>query len=133
MGYYISAKLTGIFDHAITRTEAALAAEGFGIISRIDMQQTLKAKIGVEFRPYVILGACNPSLAHEALQLEDKVGLMLPCNIIVQQMAGGDIEVAGIDPVASMEAIGNADLATVASDVRDRLHRAIGTLQAGPK
>lgn len=120
MSYYHSATLKDTFDHAITRTEAALAAEGFGVISRVDMQQTLKAKIGVELRPYVILGACNPALAYEALQIENKVGLMLPCNVTVQQNADGDIEVAGIDPLASMEAIGNADLAKVASDVRDR-------------
>lgn len=133
MTYYFSAKLTDTFDHAITRTETALAAEGFGIISRIDMHHTLKAKIGAEFRPYVILGACNPALAYEALQIENKVGLMLPCNVIVQQIADGDIEVAGIDPVAAMEAIGNADLAKVASAVRDRLHRAIDRLPGSPK
>lgn len=128
MSYYISAKLTGIFDHAITRTEAALAAEGFGIISRIDMQQTLKAKIGVEFRPYVILGACNPSLAHEALRLEDKEGLMLPCNVIVQQSGKGEIEVAAIDPLASMQAISNPELVKAAAVVREKLQRAIKSL-----
>src|SRR3546814_79553 len=84
MTYYIAAKLKVPFDDAIVRTEAALKTEGFGVISRIDIQQTLKSKIDVDFRPYTILEACNPSLAHEALQLEDKVGLMLQCNVIVQ-------------------------------------------------
>lgn len=129
MSYHISARLKDTFDHTITRTEAALAAEGFGIISRIDMQQTLKEKIGVEFRPYVILGACNPSLAHKALQLEDKVGLMLPCNVIVQQSGKGEIEVAAIDPVASMQAISNPELAKAAAVVREKVRRAIESLQ----
>jgi uncharacterized protein (DUF302 family) len=128
MSYYISARLHDSFAQAIARTEAALAAEGFGIISRIDMQQTLKAKIGAAFRPYVILGACNPALAHEALQLEDKVGLMLPCNVIVQQSGEDEIEVAAIDPVASMQAIRNPALAKAASRVRDKLERAIRSL-----
>jgi uncharacterized protein (DUF302 family) len=129
MSYYISARLKDTFDHAITRTEAALAAEGFGIISRIDMQQTLKAKIDVEFRPYIILGACNPTLAHEALQLEGKVGLMLPCNVIVQLSGKGEIEVAAIDPVASMQAIDNRELAKAAVVVREKLQRAIDRLK----
>src|SRR3546814_18558581 len=108
MTYYIAAKLKVPFDDAIVRTEAALKTEGFGVISRIDIQQTLKSKIDVDFRPYTILGACNPSLAHEALQLEDKVGLMLPCNVIVQQSGSDEVEVAAIDPVASMTEIGRA-------------------------
>lgn len=107
MTYYMAAKLQGPFDDAIARTEAALKTEGFGVISRIDIQQTLKSKIDVDFRPYTILGACNPGLAHEALQVEDKVGLMLPCNVIVQQYGSGEVEVAAIDPVVSMQAIDN--------------------------
>lgn len=128
MSYYISARLQAPFDDAIARTEAALKTEGFGVISRIDMNQTLKAKIDVDFRPYTILGACNPSLAHEALQLEDKVGLMLPCNVIVQQSGADEVEVAAIDPVASMQAIDNPELLKAAGVVRDKLSRAIAQL-----
>ncbi|WP_262857318.1 DUF302 domain-containing protein [Sphingobium sp. RSMS] len=117
------------FDDAIARTEAALKTEGFGVISRIDIQQTLKSKIDVDFRPYTILGACNPKLAHEALQLEDKVGLMLPCNVIVQQSDSGEVEVAAIDPVASMQAISNPELVKAAGVVRDKLARAIDRLR----
>lgn len=128
MTYYMAAKLRVPFDDAIARTEDALKTEGFGVLSRIDIQQTLKSKIDVDFRPYTILGACNPSLAHEALQLEDKVGLMLPCNVIVQQAGPNDVEVAAIDPVASMQAIDNPELAKAAEVVREKLSRAIRLL-----
>jgi len=129
MSYYISARLKAPFDDAIARAEAALKTEGFGVISRIDIQQTLKSKIDVDFRPYTILGACNPKLAHEALQLEDKVGLMLPCNVIVQQSDSGEVEVAAIDPVASMQAIRNPELVKAAEVVRAKLARAIDRLR----
>jgi uncharacterized protein (DUF302 family) len=129
MSYYISAKVQVPFDDAIARTEAALKTEGFGVISRIDIQQTLKSKIDIDFRPYTILGACNPKLAHEALQLEDKVGLMLPCNVIVQQSDSGEVEVAAIDPVASMRAISNPELVKAAEVVREKLARAIDWLR----
>ncbi|MFA7587356.1 MAG: DUF302 domain-containing protein [Novosphingobium sp.] len=129
MSYYISARLKVPFDDAIARAEAALKTEGFGVISRIDIQQTLKSKIDVDFRPYTILGACNPTLAHEALQLEDKVGLMLPCNVIVQQSDSGEVEVAAIDPVASMQAIRNPELVKAAEVVRAKLARAIDRLR----
>ena len=128
MTYYMAAQLQGSFDEAIARTEAALKTEGFGVISRIDIQQTLKAKIDVDFRPYTILGACNPALAHEALQLEDKVGLMLPCNVIVQQSGPSTVEVAAIDPVSSMQAIDNPELIKAAQTVREKLSRVIGQL-----
>lgn len=128
MTYYLAAKLQVPFDDAIAQTEAALKTEGFGIISRIDIKQTLKSKIDVDFRPYTILGACNPALAHEALQLEDKVGLMLPCNVIVQESGPGVVEVAAIDPVASMRAIDNPELTMAAQVVREKLARAIGLL-----
>jgi len=128
MAYYMTAKLQVEFDDAIARTEAALKTEGFGVISRIDIRQTLKSKIDVDFRPYTILGACNPALAHEALQLEDKVGLMLPCNVIVQQLRPGEVEVSAIDPVASMQAIDNPELAKAAQTVREKLSRSIRLL-----
>lgn len=131
MSYYMAAKLQGPFDDAIARTESALKTQGFGVISRIDIQQTLKSKIDVDFRPYTILGACNPSLAHEALQVEDKVGLMLPCNVIVQQYGSGEVEVAAIDPVASMQAIDNPELTKAAQVVRDKLSRVIELLGQG--
>ena len=129
MSYYISARLKVSFDDAIARTEAALKTEGFGVISRIDIQQTLKSKIDVDFRPYTILGACNPKLAHEALQQEDKVGLMLPCNVIVQQSDNGEVEVAAIDPVASMQAIPNPELVKAAEVVREKLAHTIDRLR----
>ena len=128
MTYYMAATLQLPFDDAIQHTEAALKTEGFGIISRIDISQTLKSKIDVDFRPYVILGACNPQLAFEALQLEDKVGTMLPCNVVVQQLASGDVEIAAINPVASMQSIENAELTTAAEAVREKLARVIATL-----
>lgn len=128
MTYYMAATLQMPFDEAIERTEAALKAEGFGVLTRVDIQETLKSKIDVDFRPYTILGACNPKLAHEALQLEDKVGTMLPCNVVVQQSEDGAVEVAAIDPVASMQAIDNPALREAAMVVRDKLMRAIKAL-----
>lgn len=129
MGYYIATTLPHSFDEAISRAEAALKEEGFGIISRIDIQDALKSKIGVDFRPYTILGACNPALAHEALKLEDKVGTMLPCNVVVQAREEGCSEVAAIDPVASMQAIDNPLLIEAANEVRQRLSRVIQSLE----
>ena len=131
MTYYIAASLDVPIGEAIARAEAALSQEGFGIISRIDLAGTLKEKIGAEFRPYVILGACNPKLALEALQLEDKVGTMLPCNVVVQETAPGRSEVAAIDPVASMQAIDNPALKAAAEQVRGKLAAAIGSLSNG--
>lgn len=128
MSYYFAKTLPGSFDDAVARTTAALKEEGFGVITSIDLRETFKRKLGVEFRPYTILGACNPNLAFEALKLEDKVGTMLPCNVIVQEVGSGQIEVAAIDPVASMQAIGNPELAKKAQAVRQKLQRAIDRL-----
>lgn len=128
MNYYISRILPRPFDEAVARAEAALKEQGFGVISRIDIQAALKEKIGVDFRPYLILGACNPALAHEALKLEDKVGTMLPCNVVVQELDVGRSEVAAIDPVASMQAIDNAELKDKAGTVRQKLADAIERL-----
>ncbi|HET9428180.1 MAG TPA: DUF302 domain-containing protein [Allosphingosinicella sp.] len=128
MTYYIATTVPLSFDEAIDATERALAEEGFGVISRIDIQATLKSKIGVDHRPYTILGACNPKLAYEALQLEDKVGTMLPCNVVVQETAPGTVEVAAIDPVASMQSIDNSRLTQAAGEVRDRLSRVVASL-----
>ena len=129
MSYYISTKLKTGFGEAIDQVERALAAEGFGVISRIDIQEALKTKIGVDFRPYTILGACNPKLAYQALMLEDKVGTMLPCNVVVQALEAGEVEIAAIDPVASMQAIDNPDLKNAAREVRERLSRVIQALE----
>ena len=128
MSYYMAATLATSFDEAIARTESALKREGFGVLTRVDVQQTLKDKIDVDFRPYTILGACNPKLAHEALQLEDKVGTMLPCNVVVQQKDAGRVEVAAINPTASMQAIDNPQLKKAAETVREKLFRVIDSL-----
>jgi uncharacterized protein (DUF302 family) len=128
MTYYFAKTLSAKFDDALRRTEDALKQEGFGIITRIDVKETFKKKLGIEFRSYHILGACSPKLAHEALMLEDKVGTMLPCNVIVQDIGGGKTEVAAIDPVASMQAIENPRLKQAAEQVRAKLRRVIEML-----
>lgn len=110
MAYYFNKTLALPFDTAIERVTQALGAEGFGIITEIDVTKTLRAKLNEDFRPYRILGACNPALVFEALKLEDKVGTMLPCNVVVQEIRAGQVDVAAIDPVASMQAIPNARL-----------------------
>lgn len=125
MAYYINRVLPVVFDEVITRTKAALKAEGFGVLTEINVQETLKAKLGVDFPKYVILGACNPALAHEALLLENKVGTMLPCNVVVRDAGDGQTEVAAIDPVASMQAIDNAALKQAAQVVRSKLDRVV--------
>ena len=130
MNYYMAAMLPTTFGEALERAEEALKQEGFGIISRIDIQDALKTKIGVDYRPYTILGACNPKLSYEALQIEDKVGTMLPCNVVVQELGPQQTEVAAIDPVASMQAIENDELTQAAREVRTRLSRVIESLGA---
>lgn len=128
MSYYLGKMLPLGFDESVLRVTEALKREGFGIIAEIDVKATLKHKINVEFRPYRILGACNPALAYEALQLEDKVGTMLPCNVVVQELAPGRVEVAAVDPVASMMAIDNPLLLEKAAFVRAKLEGAIASL-----
>ena len=128
MSYYFSKILNLPFDDAVTRTTATLKEHGFGIITEIDVRNTLKTKLDVEFRPYRILGACNPAMAHAALQIEDKVGTMLPCNVIVQELAPGRVEIAAIDPVASMQAIDNPRLKETAVVVRDKLKGVIAAI-----
>jgi uncharacterized protein (DUF302 family) len=128
VSYYFSKVLVLGFDAAVAEVTQKLKDEGFGIITEIDVTKTLKSKIGVAFRPYRILGACNPSLAHAALKLEDKVGTMLPCNVIVQELAPGQVEIAAIDPVASMAAIDNPALLDKARIVRGKLEKVIQSL-----
>jgi len=125
MGYYFSKRMHADFEGGVERVRAALASEGFGVLSEIDVSATLKKKLGVDFRRYTILGACNPPFAHRALLLEDKVGTMLPCNVIVQEIAPGELEVAAVDPIASMQAIENPSLGDVASEVRSKLERVV--------
>ena len=128
MSYYFSKLVQAPFDDTLRRTIEALKQEGFGIITEIDVTDTLKRKLDVDFRRYRILGACNPALAHEALKLEDKVGTMLPCNVIVQEARPGTTEVAAIDPVASMLAIDNPALKRSAEIVQAKLRRVIERL-----
>jgi uncharacterized protein (DUF302 family) len=128
MTYYFSKSLPVAFDEAVQKTVESLKQAGFGIITEIDVKRILKEKIGVDFRGYRILGACNPKLAYEALQLEDKIGTMLPCNVVVREIAPGQTEVAAIDPVASMEAVDNPDLKQAAMHVQALLKQVIDTL-----
>ncbi|MCB2206421.1 DUF302 domain-containing protein [bacterium] len=126
--YYFAKTIDGSFDEAIEKVTEALKAEGFGVLTEIDVRETLKKKLDVDFRPYRILGACNPPFAHQALTAEDKVGTMLPCNVIVQQLETG-IEVAAVDPLASMMGIDNPDLVDIANEVQSRLKRVIAGLE----
>jgi uncharacterized protein (DUF302 family) len=128
MSYYFSKTLDASFETAVAKTREALAAEGFGVISEIDVAKTLETKIGVDFRPYLILGACNPRMAYEALQLEDKVGTMLPCNVVVRDAGDGRTELAAIDPEASMRAIETPGLAEKAHAVGEKLQAALARL-----
>jgi uncharacterized protein (DUF302 family) len=128
MTYYFSKIVESDFDAAVRRAKSALESEGFGILTEIDVKATLKKKLDVDFRPYLILGACNPKLAHQALQHEDKIGTMLPCNVIVQQLDGGRVEIAAVDPVASMQAVGNPQLGELASKVRQKLKDVVESL-----
>lgn len=128
MNYYFSKTLGIPFDEAVVKVTEELKKEGFGIITEIDVKETLKKKLDVDFKKYRILGACNPSSAYQALQAEDKIGLMLPCNVIVQETSDGKTEVAAIDPIASMQAIENPKLRDVADQVRGKLKKVIDNL-----
>ena len=125
MSYALSIALVQPFDEVVPQVKQALAANGFGIVAEIDMQKTLKNKIGVEIEPHLILGACNPKMAHQAIGIEPKVGAMLPCNVIVRRTGGNSVMVSAIDPQASMEAIPNEQLKSVAGEVRDMLRKAV--------
>ncbi len=128
MNYHMSRVIESGFDDAVARVTEALKAEGFGVLSQIDVAATLKAKLGKDFRPYRILGACNPGLALQALSAEDHVGVMLPCNVVVQQREGGQVEISAIDPSAPMRAIGNPALDSVAETVRDKLGKVVAAV-----
>ena len=126
--YTFTRTLDADLDTAEARTRAALADEGFGVLTEIDIQATLKKKIDADVAGYKILGACNPPLAHEALQAEPRIGAMLPCNVILRDVGDGKTEVAAIDPVASMAAVENDGLGGVAEEVRDKLQRVVAAL-----
>ena len=128
MVYYISRKVDISFHAALDRVKEELAREGFGVLTEIDVREILKKKLDVEFRNYRILGACNPPFAYRALQTEEKIGLLLPCNVIVQERVDGVVEVAAIDPAASMQTVGNPALSDIAGQVREKLQNAIARL-----
>jgi uncharacterized protein (DUF302 family) len=128
MNYYFTKTITGSFDNVIQKVTEALKTEGFGILTEIDIKSTLKKKLNVDFYNYKILGACNPPFAYKALQTEDKIGTMLPCNVIVQEKVLGQVEVSAVDPAASMLSIENNDLREIANEIRVKLQNVIEQL-----
>ncbi len=128
MKYYINKTINTGFDQAVVLVTESLKKEGFGVLTEINIQEKLKEKLDVDFRKYKILGACNPAYAYKALQQEDKVGTMLPCSVIIQELGNNKIEVAAVDPLASMMAIENPDLAEIAREIKEKLERAIASL-----
>ena len=129
MKYYISKKISTDFDQAVQLVTESLKKEGFGVLTEINIQEKLKEKLNVDFRKYKILGACNPAYAYKALQMEDKVGTMLQCSVIVQELGNNEIEVAAIDPIASMMAIENPILKDIATEIQQKLKAAIDNLK----
>lgn len=128
MEYYFSKTINDSFENAIQKVTEALKAEGFGILTEIDLKATLKKKLDVDFYNYTILGACNPPFAYKALLAEDKIGTMLPCNVIVQEKIKDQVEVSAVDPAASMQAVENAELVAIATEIRDTLQKVINNL-----
>ena len=129
MSYYFSKVLKDkSFEAAIETVSAELKKEGFGVLTEIDVKETLKKKIDVDFKKYKILGACNPQFAHKALTAEDKIGVFLPCNIVVEENEKGEVEVTAVDPVASMTAVNNSSLVSLATEVQQKLQRVIASL-----
>lgn len=125
MNYYVSTKFDGSFDEAIAKTTEELKKEGFGVLTEIDVKETLKKKLDVDFKKYKILGACNPGFAHKALQAEDKIGTMLPCNVIVEEHEDGTVEISAVNPIASMQAVENSSLGNIAGEVKSKLEKVI--------
>ena len=128
MSYYFTKRINEDFETAIAKVTEELKKEGFGILTEIDVQATFKKKLDIDFKKYRILGACNPNFAFEAIQAEDKIGTMLPCNVIVQEQEDGIVEVSAVDPVASMVSVQNNSLANIASEVSEKLNRVINNL-----
>ncbi len=125
MSYYFTKMVNASFDKAVEKVTAELNVEGFGILTEIDVKETLKKKLNVDFRRYKILGACNPPSAYKALTAENKIGTMLPCNVIVQEISDGQVEVTAIDPLASMKAVENPALTEIASEISKKLKKVI--------
>ncbi|MGM0738690.1 MAG: DUF302 domain-containing protein [Bacteroidota bacterium] len=128
MNYYMSTTFNGTFDDAVNKVTEELKKYGFGVLTEIDVQETLKKKLDVDFKKYKILGACNPANAHKALLAEDKIGTMLPCNVIVEEHEDGVVEVSAVDPMASMQAVENDELEPIAKFIRDQLEKVIRDL-----
>lgn len=128
MSYYFTKVLNDSFEEAIDKVTKELKEEGFGILTEIDVKETFKKKLDVDFRKYRILGACNPKMAHQAISAESKIGTMLPCNVIVQELENGKTEVSAVDPVASMTAVKNEELGSIAKEVRSKLQTVIDRL-----
>ena len=128
MSYYFSKIVDMTFERALERVREKLKGEGFGVLTEIDVRETLEKKLGVDFRQYRILGACNPHFAYEALKAEDKIGVLLPCNVIVQELESGRIEVAAMDPAFAMEAIDNPRLKDIAGQVKGKLESVLGSI-----
>jgi uncharacterized protein (DUF302 family) len=128
MEYYFSKTIKDSSENAIEKVTEALKEEGFGVLTEIDIKATLKKKLDVDFYNYMILGACNPPSAYKALLAEDKIGTMLPCNVIVQEKVKGQVEVSAVDPAASMQAVENAALGEIATEIRERLQKVIRNL-----
>ncbi len=128
MSYHMSRTVSGTFEDIVERAREELSKEGFGVLTEIDVKATLKKKLDVEFRPYLILGACNPTLAHQVLAREDKVGVLLPCNVVVQERDGGKVEVSAMDPAAAMTLVDDPEVGKIAATVRDKLQKAVDSI-----
>ncbi|RMF06782.1 MAG: DUF302 domain-containing protein [Candidatus Neomarinimicrobiota bacterium] len=128
MSYYINRILNTSFEQTIEDVVQALQKEGFGVLTEIDVQATLKKKLDLDMKPYRILGACNPPYAHRALEAEPLIGTMLPCNVVVRELETGEVEVAAVDPLASMQAVENPALVDIATEIRGKLARVVDSL-----
>ena len=128
MSYYITTKTTRTYEEALEKVTSELKKEGFGVLTEIDVKATLKKKLDADFRKYKILGACNPPFAYQALLAEDKIGLMLPCNVVVQETADGSVEVSAVDPIASMQAVDNPTLGEIATQIKAKLQTVISNI-----
>jgi len=128
MSYYTSTDFNGTFDEAIEKVTEELKKEGFGVLTEIDVKETFKKKLDIDFKKYRILGACNPNFAHKAISAEDKIGAMLPCNVIVEEHEDGRVEISAVDPLVSMQGVDNEELKPIATQVRDSLKTVIENL-----